>query len=631
MPPDLLRETASLLRRTQLLPGESLPSLLERLALLNHYTYATLLGRLGREGMAAPIKAAYLACPNQAAIFAFLADLTQLPPNDLWAASNHRFAPIFVSPHQAPPRMPWLGGADTPCMTATLAASRLRPHTAAQFCPLCLQTAPYHRLSWTPIAAALCLEHACLLVDRCPRCQRRLTIADIVRQHCWPCQADLSAAPAVLVTGDALGVLAQQAIQFWLTVASVPAPPTGYRLPDQAPAALYHLLEYLGRRLRTCQSAWASLPAPLAGLASYMTAPEHPSLGLTPAQAYHLYRAAFAGIVNWPHGLFQFLDAYSDATAPDSTPHLGGQRLAKIGHEWLQPVWRTPASIFILQGFVDYLLDRHLPLPQTLVSELQDVAWFQAQTGLWTAAQVAPTLGLSAQDLLRFYPNGPLGACLWAHSRAAEPRFERDKVLALHQRWCSGWSLADVRAWLGLAEPDVSQLVARGVLTIQPHATPDDTSSRDFDPAHWLFDRPAVERLFTAIASRLELYRECPHDLICLTETANALHELGIDAATLLQGILEGIIPAYKRRAEIRSLRDVCFVEPLLSDLRDRLFNHRGWVAGHRFAQEKGFSLRVVLDWLDAGLLQPHVSAGAHRYFDRQRLEQLAAEHLPLR
>ena len=233
-----------LLRRTPCWPGESLPSLLERLTQLNHYAGVRILGRLYRTPQE-PVRS-LLVCPRDGVTFLRLAHLTQLPAAELLAASNHRFTPILTL-SGSPPLLSWLDaprpgqGAGRPWPQRGL-----RPPAAAQYCPVCLQTAPYHRLSWIPIAATLCLAHRCLLVDRCCQCHRPVAIAAIVRRRCPTCQTDLRAAGVMLVVGDDWGILAQQLIQSWFAVADPPTLPTGCRLPPQSPALLSRLVEVSG-------------------------------------------------------------------------------------------------------------------------------------------------------------------------------------------------------------------------------------------------------------------------------------------------------------------------------------------------------------------------------------------------
>jgi hypothetical protein len=154
--------TSALLRRTQLLPGESLASLLERLTLLNYYASSHTLQQICRSRLEAPANQDDLRLPKWAETFLRLADLTRVSPEELYAASNHFFAPSLTLPQQMATEIPWIGSTSKSILTSNLAWGRIRSPSAAQYCPHCLKSAAYHRLSWAPISSTICLEHNCL-------------------------------------------------------------------------------------------------------------------------------------------------------------------------------------------------------------------------------------------------------------------------------------------------------------------------------------------------------------------------------------------------------------------------------------------------------------------------------------
>jgi len=605
----------TLLRRTQLLPGESLVSLLERLTQLNYYPSARLLSAICRDLLEEPADQDDLALPKWAETFLKLADLTHLSPESLYAASNHRFAPYLALPRQPPVEIPWIGGETKAMLTPNLAWERLRSVSAAQYCPHCLKTSDYHRLSWIPTAAAICLEHRCLLVSQCPGCHKRLSIQEIVRQACRGCQADLCAMETISVEGDELGLRSQQLIQSWLAVADVTGQPGEDGLPTQPPAVLYHLLENLARRLLNGWKEWSFLPSPLDGLAEHIAAPVHRMQTMTPEGIFRLHKAAFTGLRDWPNGLFRFLDAYC-CGSPDP-----GKRLLPFRRDWFQPAWSDSDYQFVLQGFISYLLDRRIPLPVSWVEHYQTVPWFVEQTGLWSAERTAQVLAISMLKLMNSLSYGSLASCRWPPSRANVPLFERDKVLALKHKWTLGWTVSEAGSWLGLCERDVIALVKRGVLAITGHPNE--------DQAHWLLSRLSVEDFFVEVAARLVLYRGDRRDLLPLSEAASYTACLGMDCVTLLQGVADGFLPAYKRDPEVPSLGFTCFIEKSVWHLPDLCYTRHGWVSGHTFAQEKGFSHHLVFEWVEAGLIQPVQVFGHTRYFLRRDLERLAAQYTP--
>lgn len=70
-----------------------------------------------------------------------------------------------------------------PVLAPEIAREQLRPELAAQFCPLCLKEAHYHRVLWLPVAVSACITHKRFLVDCCPACQAKLSIQAIVEDR----------------------------------------------------------------------------------------------------------------------------------------------------------------------------------------------------------------------------------------------------------------------------------------------------------------------------------------------------------------------------------------------------------------------------------------------------------------
>lgn len=133
-----------------------------------------------------------------------------------------------------------------PVMNAENPVGKRRQPSAAQYCPHCLKSAAYHRLSWIPISSTTCLEHSCLLTSRCPQCHKPISIQEIVWQRCRNCLACLSSANTLSIEDDELGILSQHSIQSWLMDGYVTK---SLDPPSQHPAVLYDFLEYLARRL----------------------------------------------------------------------------------------------------------------------------------------------------------------------------------------------------------------------------------------------------------------------------------------------------------------------------------------------------------------------------------------------
>lgn len=79
---------------------------------------------------------------------------------------------------------------------------------ALRVCPLCLQSQPYLRLIWRLLPVTVCLEHACLLQERCSACGSRLTPVSQDHRHlcCPACGADFRSLSVTMASQDSLDV-----------------------------------------------------------------------------------------------------------------------------------------------------------------------------------------------------------------------------------------------------------------------------------------------------------------------------------------------------------------------------------------------------------------------------------------
>ncbi len=343
-----------LLHRLPLQPDESLPSWLIRLAQANSYHSAKMVLQLCRERLP---RRDSITQPTRTATYQVLAELTRVAADELYAASVHRFAATLIPPaFEAPPlRLP--SAKTVPLLRSFFLREHLWSEADVQFCPLCLQTTPYQRLAWLPVAAAVCLNHQCLLVRGCPACAQDLCLEDLLKTHCPHCQLDLTQSPVTYVSQDELGLTSQAQLQAWLGLAPGSEFHASLALPDAPPAVLYHLLDGLRWTLMSLPRAWDFFHQPSAEW-------DHPLFpctckrDLTPAKAYRLYATAFKILLNWPHRFSDFLHAYRRREGSSTHPYIQ----AEFGYLYLaclQKRWQHPAFHFVQEAFEHYLRDNY--------------------------------------------------------------------------------------------------------------------------------------------------------------------------------------------------------------------------------------------------------------------------------
>jgi hypothetical protein len=125
-------EKPNLIRRTRLMPGESLASLSVRLARLNLYDPLGILDQLYLEGL----ESDKLDRPSKAATYERMTVLTTIAPGDLYNATVHRFARTLTPPDCELASIELAQGQVVPLLDEGIVSKQLRPKNAAQYCPI---------------------------------------------------------------------------------------------------------------------------------------------------------------------------------------------------------------------------------------------------------------------------------------------------------------------------------------------------------------------------------------------------------------------------------------------------------------------------------------------------------------
>lgn len=389
-----------LLRRAPLFPGESLSSLVVRLALLNGYSSLSILERLCQ-----PNHLARRENLLQREGLNRLAHLSGVSVEELWAASDAYFLrePLHLNEWNE--------------FYLPLAAT-VRSTRSAWYCPKCLTEAAYHRLIWRPVSSAACLKHACQLMSGCPKCQQPVSIGDIVRLRCRYCYSDLRTAKSVALSGDEHELNAQMAMQSWLT--GVPAPNLNW--PQPPPETLCRLADglALGMVYLSKHRPYPQIPGISRGCGS-----RHNHLQqLSPSQLLHTYALAIQCMVDWPQGFRQFL--YWCEPNPKREPGKSAQGLFTY---LAKNMWNDDASHFIWKAFHAFSMDRLYFL------------WGRAERGMTyeqlpayaNAEEAAQILGISKNTLLFLVEKKSLTPIRIWHGISYQYFFQRDELRNLSQ------------------------------------------------------------------------------------------------------------------------------------------------------------------------------------------------------
>lgn len=387
-----------LLRRSPLFPGESLSSLIARLALLNGYSSLAILERLfqpdhwvrsenflHREGL------------NR------LAHLSGVSVEELWAASDAYFA---REPFQ------WNDSRELYPPLAVI----VRPTRSAWYCPECLTEAAYHRLTWHPVSSAACLKHTCQLMSGCPKCHQPVSVNDIVQLRCCHCYTDLRTAKSVALCGDEYQLKAQMAMQSWLSG----NPASNLNWPQHPPGVLCRLADglALGMIYLSKRRTYPQIPG-----ISHGSRPNRLQQ-LSPSQVLHAYALAIQCMVDWPQGFRRFL--YWCEPNPKREPGRSAQGLLTYLEKNL---WNNDASLFIWDAFRAFSRDSI----SFLWGRGERGMTYEQLPGYANAEEAAQILGISQNTLSLLVEKRSLAPIRIWHGIAYQDFFQRDELRNLSQ------------------------------------------------------------------------------------------------------------------------------------------------------------------------------------------------------
>ena len=615
------------MRRTAILPGEFLPSLFIRLAKLNYYATPDTLSQILREGVDDRVLMGdRTVFPRQAETYHRLANLTGVRIPGLYAASAHHFAPAFTSPGHPMKFLEMEGEVIGPLLAPSLAAKQLRPAYAGQFCPACLRNAAYHRLVWMPFAVSACLEHSCLLKDRCQQCNKRVSIREIVAARCRKCKGELTEAEVTSLHDDA-GLLFQRVIQSWFMENATPVTPI-FLLPEQQSAVLYRIadgLQWAARMLMKVK--WPYM---------HWLDEEHHNLALeqdrdqrtiTPYESFCLYTTAGKGMMNWPEGFYEFLDAYR-SQVQEGKPLNGGPKadLGNLYTQWLQDYWRHPAFAFVHQAFEQYFIRTYSlssAIARTnLCQENPEVA---EQLPYVNIAEAARLLGTTPKMINTLLKTRRLTCQTPGFAGKRNYRLiSRAAVLELRNRWNEVVNRAEAAEWLGVTEQMIIDLVKANLLSAEHY--PEEGYS------HWAFSRPALadcrEKVFKYVESCSPPTADKKDTFVGLIGAARILFVVSLNAVAILRRVAEGKLRAYHIAGQKLNLGLLLFKRFDIEQYIQAIKSENGWISREALTKLLRVKDVTLTRWVREGLILPAAIYGGAQYFHQEVVEKFIADHV---
>jgi hypothetical protein len=616
-----------LLCRSPLMPGESLASLLIRLSVENFYSSLTTVERLCRERLTQPDN---VTRPTRPETYQVLADLVEIEPDDLYGASVYRFATTLTPPNYELQFTTLPSGRQVPVLNNFRLRKNVRPNFEAQFCPSCLREAAYHRLAWVPLAVAACLKHRCLLLNRCPQCQSRVSVLAIVDTHCCHCGYNLAIAESPSLSGDEWGLFTQQLIMAWLGLAPAPTSAWVDTLPQHSLAVLYRVAEGLRASAARAGLKWHHMHS-VAGVPSPpYDAGDKKSIRkahLQAATSYLWHATAIKGLVRWPEGFYDFLRAYRNRPGVQAENKLS-RDLGIVYSYWISIYWEHPPFQFVQDAFDAYLLEEYALSPSFFRStRYQSNPALAERSKYIHQTQAKQLLGTTLPSLRYLVDAGSL-VCFRAEEqpdgriRTPSVFFEREEILAMQREWQNRLSVLEASALLGVHREMVLTMVEEGLLTAE-------RGPRLGSKLAWLFNRDMINDFLDRLEAGTELVQaSSASKLITLLEATKVLVYYAFDGAKLLKWILDGKLHAYRRAGAPLRAGDLLFAKSDIRRVAEEFKLEKGWVERKEIVKRMRVRLAVVLRWIESGLLSPCAMVRNKMYFDRQTVEEFIVGHV---
>lgn len=601
-----------LLRRDRLLSRESLPSFVTRLAQANYYSPVTILNQLCFDGL----EKDRLDWPSKGETYERLFALTWIGPHELHDATGHFFAEILTPPGIQIESLQVPGGELLPVLEQEIAARQLRPEYAAQFCPLCLRMAPYHRIAWMPVAAAACITHKRLLVDRCPGCQAKVPIRAIVEHcRCRRCKTDFRDASSARLGDDIVGLRSQRFIRWWLKLGRAPVDSLHYNSSRRYSRPMLYIIAGLVDSIKFLGSDWSYMHRPVtrSPLEPFGRVQGTP----TPDQSYRLYATAFNALTKWPQEFHKFLRAYAQISEKARGGFIGNR--SRLYSRWLSDRWADPIFSFVQEAFSRYLVDTYVTsLSPAQKCDLHSTSGISPALAFISTSKAAQLLGVSIETIKRL---ADIDLLVRYTAEDGGPRrygtVRQDEVLTLRLRWQDVVPLEDAVKWLGLIRATVINMAGAGLLTA------DFSPSMDGDE-QWGFNKQSLDEFYSRVAGSVRTGK----GYSSLAEVTRALSVFGLNVIDVFKLIVDGKLRGWSQ-TKLPALAKLTFNIADVESLLESPESGRGLLNNEDAAHRLGVTSATLFRWVRAGLFSVAVRYAHEDYFDPDVLDGCLSNLLP--
>ena len=522
----------------------------------------------------------------------YLATLLRQPSETLSSLTVHRFAPSLVL-------LPKKQRTVQICDSKTTA----RNFTSSwPVCPQCLRqdAISYERLLWSFRPIPICTTHGCFLISRCPVCNRPLRWD---RQDVSRCVCGVPLCNVDPVSVSSYGVALAEQFHQMLLGEFIP--------PSEMPPAVCF---WWAGRLAVAAS---KTPAWLVDVAMRFDIESSTSLDATG------WLAAAEILVDWPHRMEAFLDAFQQVDKHKTTSTGVGRRFGTLlRHAARLEEMGHPAPADALRS---YLLERydggHLSGKVCLFKKSKDRLSLRRRSWI-TQTRAAEMLGLRHGAIASLVEQGILVGKL--HSAGANGRSVglvlRQSVATLRRDLQSSLDVKTAASRLGIGRHAVLELIHRNLLPRTVRTA-----------KGWRIPRGSLVEL-ESVCQQLPAGKPSASRWISLRQATRQFGPAGLTLGGLVEFILSGELAARMANPE-RRLHGIIVSQADLASLVPEIRNRRNQVRGypiHQLAKVlfpgRPIKPTVLAKWIAAGFLKAQ-EIGRARIVSSKEVERFRSEY----
>lgn len=588
-----------------MLPGETLNSYLYRLALTNqhgpHVVQSLCEEHFGEhESISRPIRTE---------VFDVVAALTGLEPYKIYWSSVHGFTELVTPRHVPLEKITCAQGFDFPRLPIASGRKHLRTDNRAQFCPHCLAEAAYQRRAWQLKMISACVQHQCLLIDRCPRCEQPISTAALIAGHCTHCQFNLLNSPTINLSGDKDGLQAQGVLFFWASS----GPHVRLALPAERARELYTLLHAVRKAVFAVQGDLEGLhPFPV--IASPFAWKDVQRL--TMAENYVATATALQAMKDWPKGFLNFLDRYGRRDRGEYSSRLQSW-IGKLLEPDMCENWRRPEYRFVYEVLVEYVRSNW---PMGLVKKSAFFREFPLPDWRFDwmlVKEAADTLGVTERTVNRLVVAGSIHVREGTVTQRMKYLAQSD-VKSLKERWDRALTLSDTAACLGVSEEVVVDLIHLDLLdTVR--------RPRENGSSAWQISAEAIEDLLAKVHSH-SAGLTAVYDRVDLKTAAQILAVHGFNAAKVVQAVINKSIRGHCARTQV--FDELVLSRKSVMKLLERSRDDKERISRQRTARKMCVKPCVIDIWVSQGLLTPVAKTKRGTYFKAVDVERFKSDYV---